>query len=210
MKPVVIGNATGIYAISNKVTGKEYIGSAVNLRCRWNQHVHKLKTGNHSSPKLQASWDKHGHENFIFRPIEMVSDRNDLIAREQHWLDVTQAHRTGYNILPKAGSRLGIKHSAKTRAKMKASQKQRIRNPCSEETKRKISEAQKGIPKPPCTDEYRLNMSICMKGRKKPPRTQEARLAAAIKQTGKVRSAETRAKMTASQKARWEKIRASK
>lgn len=205
----VIGNATlsGIYSITNTVNGKRYVGSAVNLRCRWNQHRSDLSLRRHKSPKLQAAWNKYGSVSFEFAVIELVENKALLITREQAWIDALGVVASGYNTRPVANSQLGLKHTDATRAKMTAIRRLRPGKPCSEETKKKIGDAQRGKPKPPCSPEYRLLMSSLMKGRSKPPRTEAQRANAAAIQTGKIPTLETRAKMTATQKMRWAKVK---
>lgn len=118
--------ASGIYAIRNKVNGKFYIGSAIHLQKRRDSHWRTLRAGTHKNARLQKAWLKYGAEAFVFEVLEYVADSAMLIEREQHWIDVEKAVTDGYNILPKAGSCLGRKHSAETIAKMQASAKGRV------------------------------------------------------------------------------------
>lgn len=112
----------GIYSISNKRNGKVYIGSAVNLRQRFFKHRHDLRKGNHHSIKLQNAWNKYGPDAFSFDVIETINDKENLASREQFWIDqLKAATRANYNILPTAYSRLGSKHTKKTKAKISKS-----------------------------------------------------------------------------------------
>lgn len=111
--------ASGIYAIRNLVNGKFYIGSAVHLQRRRSSHWGALRCGTHKNVKLQRAWRKYGSDAFVFEVLEYVVDVANLIGREQCWIDSQKAVDDGYNILPKAGSCLGRKHSAKTIAKMR-------------------------------------------------------------------------------------------
>lgn len=43
---------SGVYAITNTATGKRYIGSAVNIKKRWREHLHNLRKNKHHSKKL--------------------------------------------------------------------------------------------------------------------------------------------------------------
>lgn len=61
---------------------------------------------------------KYGHSNFIFEIIEF-SKAEDVVQREQHYLDLFDFD---YNVLEKANSLLGFKHSADTLEKMKGRQ----------------------------------------------------------------------------------------
>lgn len=127
-----------IYSISNKITGKRYVGSAVDFRRRKNLHLHHLRAKTHHSRYLQNAWNKYGEENFIITILEEVSDVNDLINREQWYLDNTNCE---YNMCRIAGSSLGIKRSEETRRKVGAAQ---IGRKASDETKAKMSMAKKG------------------------------------------------------------------
>lgn len=143
-----VKKACGIYAITNKLDGKKYIGSAVDIGKRFTSHLNLLKKGNHHSPHLQRAWDKYGEDSFVFGIIEIVSDKNLLIEREQYWIDLYQVHsdKNGYNISPTAGSILGTVMSKETRKKMSIARKGRK---FTEEHKAKISAAHKGKKKDP-------------------------------------------------------------
>lgn len=120
--PLSIVCPSGIYAITNTVNGKKYIGSAVNLKFRWVKHLVELRSSTHHSQKLQSSWKKHGESAFQFSVLEYVDDRAKLLAREQFWLDGFQPHLTGYNMIPTAGSHLGVKRSDESKARMRLAQ----------------------------------------------------------------------------------------
>jgi group I intron endonuclease len=98
---------SGIYKITNKITGKCYVGSAVNINKRWSAHKKMLERNTHHSKILQNSVNKHGYNNFIFEVIELC-DREILIEREQHWIDVLDSYVNGYNQRPIADNNLGL------------------------------------------------------------------------------------------------------
>ncbi|MBA4547717.1 GIY-YIG nuclease family protein [Thermoactinomyces intermedius] len=110
----------GIYLIKNNITNKIYVGSSANIERRWKEHKKSLNAGTHHSPHLQASWDKYGKEAFSFSIIEVVDDVNNLIDREQFWLDELKPYKEdiGYNILPNAYSRRGVPLSEEAKQKM--------------------------------------------------------------------------------------------
>lgn len=154
----------GIYAITNNINGKRYIGSAVDVARRWRAHKYRLNRGTHHSIKLQNSWNKHGQEAFLFEVIELVEDVGILIEREQDWITKSESTGSrGYNICATAGSRLGVphsdeakakiarastgkKHSAESIARMRMAQKGKV---ISAETAAKIGAAAKGrVPSP--------------------------------------------------------------
>lgn len=108
---------SGIYRITCTTTGKFYIGSAVNLKRRWQEHRKTLRGNYHPNPYLQASWNKYGEQTFTFEVIELVLPPF-LIEREQYWLDKLQAIKKGFNLAPTAGSSFGREVSQSTRKKI--------------------------------------------------------------------------------------------
>jgi group I intron endonuclease len=80
-----------------------------------------LYKNTHYNKHLQSSWNKYGAEVFIFSELEWCIPSQCLI-QEQHWINYFHAsdNRYGYNICPLAISRLGVKASKETRAKIKA------------------------------------------------------------------------------------------
>ncbi len=113
--------ASGVYEILNTVTGRRYIGSAVCLSAREKQHFSALRRNKHHNIKLQQSFFKHGASAFKFLPILTCSKRM-LFFYEQQLLDKVSPE---YNLSPTAGTPLGVKHSAASRANMSAAHKGR-------------------------------------------------------------------------------------
>lgn len=114
---------SAIYRIRNTSNNKVYIGSALDFNHRWSMHKSLLKKGTHHSPHLQNAWNLLGESHFAFEVIEEVECVDDLINREQYWIDFYQSYKkeNGYNVLPSASSWLGMKHSSES--KMKISEK---------------------------------------------------------------------------------------
>lgn len=98
-------HASGVYQIRCVPTGKIYIGSAVNLRKRWEQHRRGLRKGDHGNRYLQSAWNKYSEENFAFEVLELV-DVSDLMEAEQEWIDSTACidRDIGFNIRDTAES----------------------------------------------------------------------------------------------------------
>lgn len=110
----------GIYQIKNTANGKMYVGSAVRLKKRWYEHERLLRQGAHHSQKLQRAWAKYGESAFIFEVLELVADKELLLAREQHWIDhFGSSGSLGLNICRTAGSRLGVLASPESKEKMR-------------------------------------------------------------------------------------------
>lgn len=94
---------SGIYRITCLGNKKFYIGSAVNLKRRFDEHQTLLRNNKHYNSKLQHAWNKYGEEQFIFDIVELV-DEEYLLDCEQTWMDSTNVCVTGFNLAQKAGS----------------------------------------------------------------------------------------------------------
>lgn len=179
-------NTSGIYEIVNKLNGHRYVGSAVNIGKRWGNHIRDLNNNKHCNKHLQSAWNKYGADAFNFQVIELCFFLM-LLPREQHYIDILCPE---YNVLPTAGSNLGMKFSDEARANMSAAHKGlKYSSPTAEaranisaarmgkkptpETKAKQSAAKMGKKRPPFTEEHKAKMSASMKGKKKRLRTAE-------------------------------------
>ncbi len=109
---------SGIYKIENKVNGKCYVGSAVDIRARWSTHKCQLAKKEHHSVKLQNAWNKYSSEAFEFSVIEYIPYKEQLLEREQFWLDELSAVQKGYNTVPLARNTLGYIHTEESIRKM--------------------------------------------------------------------------------------------
>lgn len=98
-----------VYRWTNKFNGKEYLGSTTNAKRRLSRYfdLNSLKLAN--MPIYKAIL-KYGHSNFIFDIIEYC-ELSNTIEREQYYLDNFDFE---YNVLAKADSLLGFKHSVET------------------------------------------------------------------------------------------------
>lgn len=190
---VKLSNKSGIYRIDGP-KGRFYVGSAKGLSRRWIEHKRDLRRGTHGNPRLQRAWSKYGEESFEFSVLEYVEDVTQLLAREQHWIDTLDAVKKGYNVLPTAGSNLGMTHSEETKRKMSAAHKGRKHGPMSEEQKRYYSELYKGKK---LSEETRKKMSESRRGRKFSEETR-AKISAAHK--GKPKSEEHKENLAAAKR----------
>ena len=93
----------GVYKITNKINGKFYIGSSINITDRELRHKSDLSCGTHHSEHLQRAYDKYGKENFKFEILELCNEE-DVVKREQYYLDKLKPYdyNVGYNISKKA------------------------------------------------------------------------------------------------------------
>lgn len=135
-----------VYEIKNLINGKRYIGSTVNKRKRWRRHRNWLQDNKHSNNHLQNAWNKYGEENFEFSVLEKVGDEDNLLDKEQEYLDKEDPE---YNVAIDAKASMrgisgedhpwyGAKHTEEAKKKMSEAHKGKK---LSEKTKDKISEA---------------------------------------------------------------------
>jgi len=107
---------SGVYQIANIANGKLYVGSAIDLVRRWGKHQTDLARGEHHSRILQHAWNKHGKEAFVFRPL-LTCQKSMLKFYEQQLLDKVNPE---YNVCMDATTRLGVKSTPETAAKISA------------------------------------------------------------------------------------------
>lgn len=115
---------SGVYCIKNTITGKVYIGSAVDLKKRKIEHFSTLASGMHSNRYLLSAYRKHGAAAFEFIVLELVPDKSNLTTVEQKFMDARQSYieAFGYNLRLKAESNLGMKVSAEGVERMRRAQ----------------------------------------------------------------------------------------
>lgn len=94
---------SGVYKITNEITGKFYIGSSIDIDRRFLDHKRDLNNKTHVNIILQRSWDKHGEKAFSNTILEECSP-SKCLEREQYYLDTLQPYKSiGYNIGKHAG-----------------------------------------------------------------------------------------------------------
>ena len=94
-----VPRTSGVYEIRCLSNNKFYIGSAVNLRERWQRHLITLRRGDHHNFFLQQAWKKHGEEHFIFSILELTTP-DSVLPTEQKWIDQTRCtnKKIGFNL----------------------------------------------------------------------------------------------------------------
>ena len=166
-------NQHRIYLIECKPTGKMYVGSASFIVQRFSRHRTDLRKGLHANPHMQNAWNKYGEGEFVFRELECVLDKNDLVACEQRWIDELKPQ---FNVHRIAGSALGCRHSEQSKRNRSAVLtrywSEHTKKPMSPETKAKISKAGLGR-KLNFSDEHRARLSQSSTGRKLSDETKE-------------------------------------
>ena len=124
---------TGIYCIfSNIDKNKIYIGSAKNITTRIKRHLSELKNNKHNNKKMQNYFNKHSLDNFNYIVLVLCSEE-ELIVKEQFYLDFLNPY---FNVLKKAYSLEGYKHS--NEAKIKISNKNKGRKMTDEQIKKGV------------------------------------------------------------------------
>ena len=91
---------SGVYKIRNKINGKFYIGSSVDIEKRFWRHHNDLIKGIHHCIYLQRAWDKNGEDQFEF-VVEKVCKEHEARRIEQEILD--QKYGSIYNTSRMAG-----------------------------------------------------------------------------------------------------------
>lgn len=179
----------GVYGILNRITGKWYVGSSIELTKRMGRHLWELRTGRHHSQKLQRSFTKHGEHAFEFRVLLACAEK-DVHLFEQRAINTLKAAAHGYNVAaePKGGFMRGRQWPEGTKASrveaMKGfahtdESKKRIKDTLASrpaEAKRlqaqRSADARRGKPKSP---EGAANIAAASLKRAKDPALAEAR-----------------------------------
>jgi hypothetical protein len=101
IEEIELFNKKGIYIIKNKINDIVYIGSTwQSFYKRFTQHLGELKSNKHKNPYLQNFANKYGNNVFLFEILEIIDVKENLLIREDHWLDVYKDKR--FNINPSA------------------------------------------------------------------------------------------------------------
>jgi group I intron endonuclease len=164
----------GIYCIENTLSGKKYIGQAVDIDKRKAVHFSTLKNGVHYNRHLQNSFNKDGEDAFSFK-ILAYCETSELTYYEQSFVDLYTPEKL-YNIcLECVNSSIGIKHSdeskllmSKNHADYSGENHPNFGKRHSKETIQKMSEAKLGEKHPNfgkhASKETKIKMSEAQKG----------------------------------------------
>jgi group I intron endonuclease len=115
----------GVYMIQSiSKPERIYVGSSMGVIGRKWQHFDDLKKNRHHSLQLQNHYNKYGKDDLEFSMLESGEYFNNthLLAREQGWFmpySFNGAEKPYFNIVPVAGSCLGVEKSEETRRKLK-------------------------------------------------------------------------------------------
>ena len=75
---------SGVYKITNNITGEFYIGSSKNIERRWSTHKSPSRWKLRSGMKLYQAFIKYGLNNFTF---DIIEETTDLHNREQYYIE---------------------------------------------------------------------------------------------------------------------------
>lgn len=130
-----------VYKITNKVTGKVYIGiTNQGAGARYRHHWYEARTG--EPAPIHRSMAKYGEENFTLEIIDFAETYEELKEKEKYWIKQYDSmnREKGYNLTEGGDGTFGRLHSEETKEKIR---QKAIGRKASEETKKKMSEAQK-------------------------------------------------------------------
>ena len=94
-------NKCGVYIIINTINGKNYIGSTIStFHVRFRKHVSELNKNNHHSNILQKAYIKYGEQNFVFKILKILPNKDEKKIRnvEEKYMKI---YTSDYNICTK-------------------------------------------------------------------------------------------------------------
>ena len=152
----------GIYILTNKFNGKQYIGKDVNLPRRANDH---LKGWAKNCPAIHAAIKKYGADNFSLEIIRYPGISHEALYSIEQWKirQLTTKAPYGYNLTDGGAGSYGREVSIESREKQSKSLTGYKHSP---EARANMAKAQKGRKHSP---EARANMAKAMKGKKRSP-----------------------------------------
>ena len=81
----------GIYCITNKITGEQYVGQSANIERRFEQHKFQK-----SNSRIHKQIKKYGVNNFEFKII-LECKEEELNSKEQMLIELLETNHIGYN-----------------------------------------------------------------------------------------------------------------
>lgn len=130
---------SGIYMIRNKINDKIYIGQAINVENRLNNHRLELRNDRHVNYFLQKDFNEYKEESFIFEKIHEC-DEEFLNPMEKYFIEKYNTTHNGYNIM---NGNSNINRKVKEKMKREAILAERKKK--EEEERNKIKEEIDGL-----------------------------------------------------------------
>jgi len=100
----------GVFQIKNKINGKIFIGSSLDLNAIWHAQKLQLDFGMHAKSVLQSEWKEFGPASFTYEIVEEIKQNDDkptdypkeIKALEEMIIENLQPFdERGYNKRPK-------------------------------------------------------------------------------------------------------------
>lgn len=113
---------SGVYVVTNRVTGERYVGSSFDIAGRWSAHrsAAKLKDRRRASRRLLEALNLYGPDSFECRPLVLCAPEH-LVMYETLAL---RALNPEYNVRRKnAGTNAGISFTEEAKARMRQHQR---------------------------------------------------------------------------------------
>ena len=87
---------SGIYRITNTITGDFYIGSSKDIKSRWTTHKYPSTWNEHPNNPMYLDMQKYGVEKFEFEILE-EAEADKLKETEQQFIEKLQPTYNNYN-----------------------------------------------------------------------------------------------------------------
>lgn len=130
-----------VYKITNKVTGKIYIGiTNQGSGARYRHHWYESRIGEPSP--IHRSMNKYGEDNFTLEIIDFADTYEELKEKEKYYIKEYDSmnREKGYNLTEGGDGTFGRMHSEETKDKIR---QKAVGRKASEETKKKMSKSHK-------------------------------------------------------------------
>lgn len=85
---------SGVYKITNTITGDFYIGSSKNVKDRWASHKWSSTWKKHPNSRMYRDIQKYCVDKFKF---EIIEETTELKQREQYWMNLLKPKYNNYN-----------------------------------------------------------------------------------------------------------------
>lgn len=85
---------SGVYKITNTVTGEFYIGSSKNVKDRWRTHKNQSRWKKHPNNRMYQDIQRYCVDKFKF---EIIEETTELKQREQYWMNLLKPKYNNYN-----------------------------------------------------------------------------------------------------------------